>query len=241
MISSRILILNRSKDVLSQAFFFALKHFGNNSNQLVILLNDEAPQNLEDEIYEKASFIGKESLRVLKIGRKAISEVKNQLFFSDIIIADKTDFSYVSSIYEKNKMCSSLHAPCFIVPEFTNEIHNVILLNNSTENSIQTIKLFCSLFKGFCETWEISLLDLTPNKVDEALLLKQRMLVQYLKIHCPKLAVHRYRGEDTFKLRKLLEIQSNSLLVTGGDLQQVDLEFILGEVKQALIYQPMLK
>lgn len=241
MVSSRILILNRSKDVLSQAFYFALKHFGTNSNQFVILLNNDAPQELEDVIYKKANYIKNKNLRVLRIGKKAILELKNQLFFSDVLIADSTDFSYVSSLYEKNKSCSSLNAPCFIVPEDTDEIHNVILLNNSTDKSIHTIKLFCNLFKGFCESWEISLLDLTPNKVDEVLLMKQKLLVQYLKIHCPNLAVHRYRGEDIDKLRKLLEIKPNSLLVTGGELQQFDLEFIVGDINQAFIYQPMLK
>lgn len=241
MISSRILILNRSKSEISQAVFFAFKHFGTSSNQFVILLNSEATQAFEDIIYERASFIKNEKLRILRIGEKAISELKNQLFFSDVLVSDSYDFSYVSSLYEKNKSCTSLSAPCFIVPENTSEIYNVILLYNSTEKSIHTIKLFCNLFKGFCESWEVSLLDLTPNKVDDVLLMKQKLLVQYLKIHCPNLAVHRYRGEDIDKLRKLLEIKSNSLLVTGGELQRHDLEFFMGDVNQAFIYQPLLK
>lgn len=241
MTLSRILILNRSENALSQAFYFALKHFGNNSNQLVILLDNEVSLELENLVYDEAKHMRAENLRVLKITKKTVAEVKNQLFFSDILVADSADFSYVSSLYEKNKSCSALHPPCFIVPENTDVIHNVVLLNNTSESSIQTIKLFCNLFKGFCELWEVSLLDLTADEIDEALLMQQKLLVQYLKIHCPKLAVHRYRGEDTEKLRKLLEIKSNSLLVTGGELHQFDLEFILGEVKQAYIYQPMLK
>lgn len=145
----------------------------------------------------------------------------NQTKFVDVLVvsnevygANKKD---VLRITDRN-----VEASVLVLSKNGSFFQNIVLVFDTANDSISSIKMFCKLFPSWCNSKSISLLLLdSEEKLDQN---SQKQIVRYLNHQCNNLGLHSYQGEDTKHLKSALEYQESTLIAYGSKSEDVVFE-----------------
>lgn len=152
--------------------------------------------------------------------------------FADLVITQNETVKRFSQ--NCSDKASKGNVPVLILPNSLTKIHRIILIDDGTQSSLYAIKQFCQVFDKYCLTWEVSLLDYVTQHSSKHLT-QQKMMVDYLKTHCSTIAVHPFTGEQPDKLRTYLNVDQNTVVVTGSNPDTELIEKYFLNVKIATI------
>jgi hypothetical protein len=152
--------------------------------------------------------------------------------FADLVIAQNETVKRFAQNCS-NKACKG-NVPVLILPNSLRKINRIILIDDGTPSSLYAIKQFCQVFDDYCMRWEVSLLDYV-TRYSSKHLTQQKLIVDYLKTHCSNIAVHPFTGEQPDKLRTYLNVDQNTIVVTGSNPDAELIEKYFLNVKVATI------
>ena len=181
---------------------------------------EEAGENVASQIHEFKTYCEKHNLNYEIHHDRGVSvEVLiNESYFADLlIIGYRTYFSHFGFDDDRvlvKEVLKNSGCPNLVVPENYTPIENIILAYDNKPSSIFSIKQFAYLFRNMSQSNEISFLHITDNATDE--LEEADKLMEYLRVHFPKLNIMKKVGKPEEELLHFAEITENPLLVTSS-------------------------
>ena len=218
---------------------FVIDHFDCKKHHFVLLFNEskgnddlqsfnkliKSCKNVKDafEQYFSVSEPIDASMSIQIINRK----IMDQCRFADMFISSKGAFeNEFKMLFEKGTNDDeNLCCPKLLLPNNYEGISNVALIYDGTTTSLYAVKQFCRILPEVCRNHDVVLLIFSIDDYSSDKEQNDKMFVNYLQQHCSHLAVHYYSGEDSEHLKKMLDINSNTLLITG-DVENSKMEKI---------------
>lgn len=174
-------------------------------------------ENLND-FYKQASF--SQARFVVHMAEPyAIDDLLFESSFADLLILSTKAYSSRLQDGKGEELLSRLlepsSCPLVVVPSHFQKVQNIIMYYERNNNSFESIKMFCYLFPELADSVDVTLV--TQMNCDECAQnpMEEKLLVEFLKQHCRRLAVHKIDEEEKDYIMTVLEITTNTLVVTG--------------------------
>lgn len=174
-------------------------------------------QNM-NEFYKQASF--SQARFVVHMAEPyAIGDLLFESSFADLLIL--STHAYSSRLHtgvdeqELSHLLEPSSCPLVVVPSHFQKVQNIVMYYERNNNSFESIKMFCYLFPELAESVDVTLVTQINCNECAQNPMEEKLLVEFLKQHCKRLAVHKIDEEEKDYILTVLDITTNTLVVTG--------------------------